>query len=87
MREFDEDQLEPLTLDDGTTVPCVRLTLEDEPPFYQVKLGEQTYQYEKSYPIKGHGATLPKFVREQAESGRETLLIERPTRYLVYLDV
>jgi hypothetical protein len=52
-----------------------------------VKVGDQAYEYEKSYPIKGHSATLPRFVREQMGAGRKPLLIERPTRYLVYLDI
>ena len=86
MDEFDESQIEPLPID-GIEVPLIRLTLEDRPPYHQVKVGDQCYQYEKSYPIKGHGATLPRFVREQMDAGRRTLLIERPTRYLVYLDV
>ena len=86
MDEFDESQVDPLPID-GMEVPRIRLTLSEEPPFHLVKVGGQTYQYEKSYPIKGHGATLPRFVREQLGAGRKTLLIERPTRYLVYLDV
>jgi hypothetical protein len=84
--EFEEDQLEPLPID-GMLVPRVRLTQAEAPPFHQVKVGGQTYQYEKSYPIKGHGATLPRFVREQMGAGRKPLLVERPTRYLVYLDI
>ena len=86
MEEFEEDQLEPLPID-GMLIPRIRLTLEEAPPFHQVKVGEQAYQYEKSYPIKGHSATLPRFVREQMGAGRKPLLIERPTRYLVYLDI
>ena len=86
MDEFEEDQLEPLPID-GLIVPRIRLTLEERPPFHLVRVGNQTYEYQKSYPIKGHGATLPRFVREQMGAGRKPLLIERPTRYLVYLDV
>lgn len=85
MQEFEEDQLEPLTLDDGLVLPCLRLTLEEQPPFSQVKVGEQAYQYARSVPIKGYGATLPGYAREQMGEGRKLLLIERPTRYLVYL--
>jgi hypothetical protein len=84
--EFEESQLEPLSID-GLDVPLIRLTQEEKPPFYQVKVGDQTYEYAKSYPIKGHGATLPRFVREQMDAGRKTLLIERPSRYLVYLNI
>jgi hypothetical protein len=84
--EFDVSQLDPLPID-GIEVPRIRLTLGEPTPYHQVKVGDQAYQYEKSYPIKGHGATLPRFVREQMGAGRKTLLIERPTRYLVYLNI
>lgn len=86
MQEFEEDQLDPLAVD-GLMVPRVRLTLGEPVPFHQVKVGEKAYEYEKSYPIKGHSATLPKFVKEQLAAGRETLIIERETRYLVYLNI
>lgn len=85
MIEFEEDQLEPLPLD-GMYLPRIRLTLGEDVPYFQVKVGEQAYQYEKSYPIKGHSATLPKFAREALAAGRKPLIIERPTRFLVYLD-
>jgi hypothetical protein len=68
-------------------LPRIRLTLGEDAPYFQVKVGDQAYQYEKSYPIKGHSATLPRFVREQMSAGRKPLVIERPTRFLVYLDV
>jgi len=84
--DFEESQLEPLPID-GLEVARIRLTLGEPTPYHQVKVGGQAYEYEKSYPIKGHGATLPRFVREQMGAGRKTLLIERPTRYLVYLDI
>ena len=65
----------------------LQITLGEDVPFFQVKVGEQAYQYEKSYPIKGHSATLPKYAREVMAAGRKPLIIERPTRFLVYLDV
>jgi hypothetical protein len=83
---FEESQIEPLPLD-GIEIPRIRLTLGEPPPYHQIKVGDQTYEYEKSYPIKGHSAVLPRFVREQMGSGRQTLVIERPTRFLVYLTV
>ena len=86
MEEFSEDQLEPLAVD-GLEIPRIRLTLGEPTPYHQVKVGDQAYQYEKSYPIKGHSATLPKYVREALGAGRKPLLIERPTRYLIYLDI
>lgn len=84
--EFELDQVEPLPID-GLEIPRIRLTLGEPTPYHQVRVGDQAYQYEKSYPIKGHSATLPKYVREQLGAGRKPLLIERPTRFLVYLDI
>jgi hypothetical protein len=84
--EFDEDQLELLPVD-GMYLPRIRLTLGEDVPYFQVKVGGQAYQYEKSYPIKGHSATLPKWAREAMAAGRKPLIIERPTRFLVYLDM
>lgn len=84
--EFEEDQLEPLPID-GLEIPRIRLTLGEPTPYHQVKVGDQAYEYAKSYPIKGHSATLPRFVREQLSAGRKALVIERPTRFLVYLDI
>ena len=86
MDEFSEDQLEPLAVD-GLEIPRIRLTLGEPTPYHQVKVGDQAYQYEKSYPIKGHSATLPRYVREQMAAGRKPLLIERSSRFLVYLNL
>jgi hypothetical protein len=86
VEEFEEDLLEPFPLD-GMVLPRIRLTLGEDVPYYQIKVGPQAYEYVKSYPIKGHSATLPKYVREQMNAGRKALIIERPTRFLVYLDI
>jgi hypothetical protein len=86
VQEFEEASLEPLPVD-GIELPRIRLTLGEPVPYHQVKVGTQAYEYAKSFPIKGHGATLPKFVREQQAAGRKALVIERETRYLIYLDV
>ena len=68
-------------------IPRIRLTLGEPTPFHQVRVGTQAYEYDKSYPIKGYSAMLPRYVREQMGAGREPLVIERPTRFLVYLDL
>ena len=86
MQELDESQLDPLPLD-GLLVPRVRLTTGEPVPHSQVRLGGQEYRYERSYPVKGHSASLPRYVREQLAAGKKPLVIERPERYLVYLDV
>jgi hypothetical protein len=86
MQELDESLLEPLPID-GITVPLFRMTQEERPPYFEVKLGGQAYRYERSYPIRGFSALLPDFIRTQMDAGKRPLLIERPQRYLVYLSI
>lgn len=81
---LDESTLEPLPLD-GLEVPCIRLF--GPPPYTEAKLGKQEYRYERSYPVQGHSANLPNFIREQIAAGKSPLLIEREDRFYVYLNV
>jgi hypothetical protein len=78
-----EDELEPFPMD-GIVVAWIKLT-EPEPPEVELKVGEQAYRYARSYPIKGHSAVLPGYLREQLATGKKPLLIERPDRFYVYL--
>ncbi|HLF72692.1 MAG TPA: hypothetical protein VI759_11135 [Dehalococcoidia bacterium] len=78
-----EEDLE-LFAEDGIVVPWIQLT-EPEPPEVELKVGEQAYRYACSYPIKGHSAVLPGYLREQMATGKQPLLIERPDRFYVYL--
>jgi hypothetical protein len=82
--ELDETQLDTLPLD-GLEVPRIRLY--GPPPYSEAKLGETAYRYEKSFPVKGHGAKLPNFIREQMAAGKTPLILERDTRFYVYLNV
>ena len=82
MLELDESLLEPLALD-GMEVPRIRL--HGPPPYTQARLGEREYRYERSFPVKGHGAKLPDFIREQLEAGKTPLVLERESRFYVYL--
>ena len=84
MLELDEALLEPLPLDG---VEVSRIRLYGPPPYTQAKLGEQEYRYERSFPVKGHGAKLPNFIREQMAAGKTALILERDTRFYVYLNV
>jgi hypothetical protein len=84
--DFEDVELEPFPVD-GMQVPLLRLTQETEPPDAQIKVGEKAYQYDRSYPIKGNSAVMPGYLREQLSAGKAPLLIERPTRYYVYLAV
>ncbi|HEY7270357.1 MAG TPA: hypothetical protein VH951_11060, partial [Dehalococcoidia bacterium] len=53
-------------------------------PATQIKVGDDVYQYEKSYPFKGYGAIMPKYVMEQMAAGRKPLVVERLDRYYLY---
>jgi len=81
--ELEDDLLEAFPAD-GLTVPLVRLTDSETPPPVDVKVGEQAYHYERSYPIKGHSAVMPGYLKEQVATGKKPLLIERPDRFYVY---
>jgi hypothetical protein len=80
--ELDEAELEPLPLD-GMDVPRIRVG--GPPPYSAVRLGGQQYLYERSFPVKGHGASLPNFLREHMAAGKKPLLVERIDRFYVYL--
>jgi hypothetical protein len=80
--ELDESLLDMLPLD-GLEVP--RIHLYGPPPFTQATLGEKQYSYERSFPVRGHGAKLPAFLREQIASGKTPLILEREERFYVYL--
>lgn len=83
MNEFDDTMLVGLELD-RLTVPMLRLSEEEHPPLADIKVGDESYAYDRSYPIKGYGAIMPKYVHEQVAAGKKPLVIERPERYYLY---
>ena len=83
MLALDEMDLEPFATD-GLIVPLHRLTTEPSPPHSSITLDEVEYKYDRSYPIKGHSAVMPGYLREQMAAGKKPLLIERPGRFYVY---
>jgi len=83
--ELDDSRLEPLPLD-GMEVPRILLH-EGGPPHSQVRFNGREYRYSRSFPIKGHGASLPRFIREQLDAGKTPLVLERTERFYVYLNV
>ena len=85
MQEYDDTLLEPFDLD-GLTVPLLRLTAGDVPAV-DIKVGGLEFHYDRSYPLTGYGAVLPKYVMEQVAAGKKPLLVERPERYYVYWGV
>ena len=81
--DLEDTLIEPLFMD-GLSVPLIRLTTEEMPPRAEVRLRDQSYHYERSYPIKGYSAVMPGYLREQMATGKKPLLVERDTRYYVY---
>ena len=80
--ELEDVDLEPLVLD-GMEVP--RILYHGPPPFTMLKFDGQEYHYERSFPVKGHGASLPNFLRDRLVEGKKPLLVERMGRFYVYL--
>jgi hypothetical protein len=81
---FQDEDLVPFELDRGMIVPLVQMTGE-ELPEVELNVGDRTYTYERSYNIKGHSAIMPQRVRELMSEGKKPLVIERPTRYYLYV--
>jgi hypothetical protein len=43
------------------------------------------YDYVRSFPIKGHSAIMPAFIRELVGQDKRLLVAERQERYYVYV--
>ena len=70
----------------GADVFLLSWTLEDEPPPYYVEVAGRRFGFtQETFLIKGHSATLSRWIREQEEAGRLPLLVEREGRYLKYV--
>jgi hypothetical protein len=81
--DYDDALLVPLELD-RLTVPMLRLTEDGPPPLADIKVGDQAYAYDRSYPVKGYSAVMPRYVSEQVAAGKKPLVIERPERLYLY---
>lgn len=83
MQEYNDTLLEPFAVD-GIAVPLLRLN-DIDLPSVSVRVGDTDYMYERSVPIKGHGAILPAYLANLLSEGKKPLLVERIERYYVYL--
>jgi hypothetical protein len=81
---FEDEDLVPFSLEGGIVLPMVVMT-EGGLPDIELKVGDKMYTYERSYNIKGHSAVMPKRVRELMGEGKSPLVLERPTRYYLYV--
>ncbi|MBM3141146.1 MAG: hypothetical protein FJZ92_13305 [Chloroflexi bacterium] len=55
------------------------------PPFYVEVDGRRFGLQRDTFQVRGHGALLPAWIREQEAAGRLVLLAERRERFLVYV--
>ena len=83
--EFEASDLDTFVID-GMPVPEIRQTTGEPAPKVEIKVADQVYRYDRSVPIKGHSAHLPRYLREQMAAGKRPLLIERPDRLYVYFE-
>ena len=81
--EFELENIDYFEID-GMMIPEIRQTTGEPAPKVEIRVGELPYRYDRSVPIKGHSAHLPKYLREQMAAGKNVLLIERPDRLYVY---
>ncbi len=84
VQTFEDEDLVPFSLDGGIVLPMVVMTVGGLPEV-ELKVGDKVYTYERSYNIKGHSAVMPGHVRELMGAGKSPLVVERPTRYYLYV--
>ncbi len=69
---------------EGFEVPYTHLD-DEENIHTDLRVGETEYTYDRSFPTKGHSATMPAAIAELQAEGRQVLVAERSERYYVYL--
>ena len=57
----------------------------DLPPYYITVDGRRFAFTGTTYLVKGHGAALPKWVRDEEAAGHLALFVERDDRLMAYL--
>jgi hypothetical protein len=82
VQEFEDTEIEPFRLDE-MYVPLIRLT-SGGPPRADLMVGDEAFHYDRSYPIKGHSAVMPAYVRSLVAAGKKPLIIERSDRFYIY---
>ena len=88
------DQAAPVTEVDGALLGTLELAgavvpyvdLEDEPRIAsRLKVGDIEYAYDRTFPVKGHGAVMPTAVAELQAAGKRILVAERGERYYLFV--
>ncbi|MEX2375179.1 MAG: hypothetical protein WD942_06275 [Dehalococcoidia bacterium] len=57
----------------------------DPPPFYVAVDGKRFAYTGLTFLVRGYGAALPQFVREEEQAGHLVLFVERDSRLLSYV--
>ena len=72
--------------EDGLDVFILNLDeYEDVPPYYLDIAGRRFAYSSTTFPVKGQGAHMPRFVRETEAEGKFVIMVERKERYLAYV--
>lgn len=79
------DDLELLETEDVDSFVLNLNDLPTAPPYFVEVDGRRFSLLRETFLVRGHGATMPRWIREQEAEGRLVLLAERNERYLVYL--
>ena len=82
MIEIGESEVESFAAE---AVEVPRIKLPSGWPRAEIMVAGRAYAYERSYPVKGHSAVMPRYLSEQVEAGKEPLIVERGDRFYVYL--
>lgn len=70
----------------GIDVFVLAWTQDETPPPFYVTVAERRFTFSSTtFLVRGHGAQLAEYVREQEGEQRTVLLVERDGRYLIYL--
>lgn len=64
-------------------VPMTVLADEEEPPF-TLDVAGRSFDYVRSVPVKGHGASLPPLLDAWVAEGRDVVAGQRGGRYYLY---
>ena len=79
------DDMTVLAEDDFEVFVFNMLELPDVPPFYLEVAGRRFSYSSRTFPVKGHRASMPPFIREEEAAGHIVLLGERNGRYMAYV--
>ena len=51
----------------------------------RLRLADVEYDYDRSFPIRGHSAVLPEAITELEDEGKRIVVAERSERYILFV--